>query len=290
MAWNRPSEEKKAEVEKRGGQRNVHLKGLVAGLIVVLGAAVAAWLLWPDAKRPLPTSTSASTSLIKEVTPQLGGTPQPQEEARPREKDAARVAANHETYVDENGVRRYRKGNGRVPDPDEFKNPIMITRTSCIPAFRHECESEIAMLITLEPGEPLVGEMDYRHMRQDFVAALSEEIEFSEDDTPYAREIKQAVIETKKELAERVRKGEDIVDILRDARQELQRGFAYRSEIDDLLNEQLQNPEATEEDLKTAVEAANKMLIDRGIVPVKEKSFLLRRKRIEQVRRQRTAE
>lgn len=56
-------------MKKRGGQRNVHLKGLVAGAIVVIGAAVAAWLLWPDVRRPLPTSTSTSTSLIKEVKP-----------------------------------------------------------------------------------------------------------------------------------------------------------------------------------------------------------------------------
>ena len=41
MAWNRPIEKK--EEQKRGGQLNVHLKGLFAGLIVVVGAVVVAW-------------------------------------------------------------------------------------------------------------------------------------------------------------------------------------------------------------------------------------------------------
>ena len=45
MAWNRPSEEKKVEGKGGGGQWNVHLKGLVAGVIVVVGAAIAAWFM-----------------------------------------------------------------------------------------------------------------------------------------------------------------------------------------------------------------------------------------------------
>ena len=58
MAWNRPNAEKKAEAKDRGGQWKVRLRGLVAACIVVLGAGIAAWLLWPDASAPVAEETA----------------------------------------------------------------------------------------------------------------------------------------------------------------------------------------------------------------------------------------
>ena len=49
MGWNRPSESGEAisrSLQKRSGDR-FPAKGLVAGAIVVLGAGIAAWWLWP---------------------------------------------------------------------------------------------------------------------------------------------------------------------------------------------------------------------------------------------------
>ena len=60
MAWNRPNAEKKAAAKKRGGQWKVRLRGLVAACIVVLGAGIAAWLLWPDASAPVRESADGT--------------------------------------------------------------------------------------------------------------------------------------------------------------------------------------------------------------------------------------
>ena len=293
MAWNRPGVSKQTDAALRRGEmpRPTIVRGLVAGLIVVL-FSLGAWLFCSRSGevQQIKTIHTDKSRRITEVT-NVVKVAQVEDEVVETTLARRSVRKEHlETYVDGNGVLRYKIGDGRVPQKDDFKNPIRINRTSCIPAFRHETESEIAMLITLEPGEPLVGEADYRHTRRDFVESLVDKIEFNEDDTPYAREIKQAVIETKKELAERVKNGEDIVDILRDARQELQRSAAYKDEIDDILREQLHDPEASDEDLKTAVEAANKMLTDKGIAPIKEKSFMMRRRKIGQARKLRAAE
>ena len=67
MAWNRPNAEKKAAAKTRGGQWKVRLRGLVAACIVVLGAGIAAWLLWPSA--PAPVRESADGTVDRKAKP-----------------------------------------------------------------------------------------------------------------------------------------------------------------------------------------------------------------------------
>ena len=66
MAWNRPSDTK---VEGKGGQRNIHLRGLIAGAMVVLGAGIAAWLIWPEGERTDETPSPQVRRRIREATP-----------------------------------------------------------------------------------------------------------------------------------------------------------------------------------------------------------------------------
>ena len=185
-----------------------------------------------------------------------------------------------ETYVDARGVLRYKNGNARVPNPEDFKNPIRIERSTGLPHFNHPVEDEIATLISVEPGETLVGEISYRGFNGDFVNSLLEKIEISEDDSEYDREIKQGVIEIKKDLAERIKNGEDLVQILKDARSELMRGAEYKAQIGELVHEQLLDPNVSDDELKDTIAAANKILESKGIAPIKETKFLRARERV----------
>ena len=185
-----------------------------------------------------------------------------------------------ETYVDARGILRYKNGNARVPNPDDFKNPIRIERSTGLPHFNHPVEDEIATLISVAPGETLVGEISYRGFDRDFVNSLLDKIEFSEDDSEYDREIKQGVIEVKKDLAARIKNGEDLVQILKDARSELMRSAEYKNQIGDLVHEQLLDPTVSDEELKDSIAAANKRLESKGLAPIKETKFLRARERV----------
>ena len=195
-----------------------------------------------------------------------------------------------ETYRDERGVLRYKNGNGRVPNPEDFKNPTRISTRGNVYEFRHPVENEIAALIMAQPGEPLIGEPDYSNMKQDFVNALIDKIEIDEDDSELDRELKRNVEEMKKELSERVKNGEDIVEIFKDARRELRASAEYKNSLGELLQEQLYNPEISDEDLASTIKAANKMLEAKGIEPIGETRFLKVRNRMLRAQERRRAE
>jgi hypothetical protein len=194
-----------------------------------------------------------------------------------------------ETYVDERGVLRYKKGNGRVPNPEDFKNPTRISNRGNIHEFKHPIENEIAALILTRPGDFLVGEPDYSNLKQDFVNALLHPIEIGEDDNEVDRELKKNVEEIKRELAERVKGGEDLVEILKDARRELRQSAEYKRNLDEIVQEQLYNPEISDEDLTSTFEAANKMLKAKGIEPMSEKRILRARSRMLRAQERRNA-
>ena len=73
MAWNRSSEDGSARTpvapRRTRSVRPTGVRGLIAGAIVVLGAAIAAWWLWPEGERAGETPAPRDAGLIKEVTP-----------------------------------------------------------------------------------------------------------------------------------------------------------------------------------------------------------------------------
>ena len=103
MAWNRPSDEK-AKVNARGEQRNVRLKGLVAGAIVVVGAAVAAWWLWPTGESAGEKSASRNEGHVRDA----GKKPAKKPASKSERAGENGNAATNETAVATNAVEMFR--------------------------------------------------------------------------------------------------------------------------------------------------------------------------------------
>ena len=295
MAWNAPQSGKMPQRNNANrGVRPLFLAG--ATLVAVAVVGFTAWLMSGGEKPPQKAEPPKvkKTSPIKTVAPDLETTkPVVKEEpASFRTNRWGEVVKRKkpETYVDERGILRYKKGNGRVPNPDDFKNPIRISSRGNMHEFKHPVENEIAALIMAQPGEPLVGEPDYSNMKQDFVNALIDKIEISEDDSEMDRELKQNVEELKKELAERVKNGEDIVEIFKEARRELRMSADYKQNLNEVILEQLYDPNISDEDLETTMQAANKMLEAKGIEPIGETRFLKVRNRMLRAQARRNAE
>lgn len=135
--------------------------------------------------------------------------------------------------------------------------------------FKHSADVELGNLLMVEPGDDLLGDTAgmYRGFNKEFDEALTEPIEYSDDDTPIQREMKQAVNELRKELKDRRAKGEDIEKIMEDTRNQLKELSLYRQELEDEVRK-LSTDDLTQTDYEDLVAAANQMLKERGIKPL----------------------
>ena len=149
--------------------------------------------------------------------------------------------------------------------------------------FKHRSENEIAALLTMTPGETLVGTPVYtKRFTDDFLKSLETPIIATEEDSPEDAELKRAMVETKIELKARIDAGEDLGQILLDTRREYQELARYKFMLQNEINEIKKNPDATIQDVEDFVTAANQLLEQKGIAPIKlspiSKRMLLRKK------------
>ena len=91
----------------------------------------------------------------------------------------------------------------------------------------------------------------------------------TKDDTEEVKELKQAVIDARKELKDRLDAGEDLTKVMRESREQMRELGLYREEIEEQVKNIIADKgDLTKQDLKDLVGAANKMLEDRGAKPI----------------------
>lgn len=272
-------------------------KGLIAGLVIVI-AAVGVWcFLAPKVEEPVETKEKKQ-SRITVVTPSPASSVVKTETPRP--EPAHWVTNRHgkvvqkkkpETYVDAAGVERYVKGNGRVP----LKNPEKylvksVVHPNAYPDFKHDSENEIANLLTIESGGMIFGDKEYdKRFEQDFVQALLEPIVISEEDSDEDRRIKENVEAAKHEIAQRIKNGENLADILTAERDEIRRLAQYKQQMEEIFHEQVSTGEIqTEQDLDDFCKAVNTALESKGIEPFKISGLMRRRLGLDRARNKKT--
>ena len=281
-------------VSANGGGKPALAKGIVAGVIVV-AAAIGAWyFLSPKEQAPV-EKKEKKTSKIAEATPAPAASVKVEE---PAPEPVQMVTNRHgkvvqkkkpDTYVDAAGVERYVKGNGRVP----LKNPEKylvksVVHPNAYPDFKHDSENEIANLLTIENGGMIFGDREYdKRFEQDFVQALMEPVEITEEDSDEDRRIKENVEAAKHEIAERIKNGENLADILTAERDEIRRLAQYKQQMEDIFHEQISTGEIqTEQDLDDFCKAVNTMLESKGIEPFKISGLMRRRLGLDRARNQ----
>ena len=288
---------RKPAVPKKSGKSPAVGKGLVAGLLVV-AVAVVAWYFLSATKTDAPEENkSKKQAKIAEVTP-VKAPPANAEEPKP--EPVQMVTNRHgkvvqkkkpETYVDAAGVERYVKGNGRVP----LKNPEKylvksVVHPNAYPDFKHDSENEIANLLTIESGGMIFGDREYdKRFEQDFLQALMEPVEITEEDSEEDRRIKENVEAAKHEIAERIKQGENLGDILTAERDEIRRLAQYKQQMEEIFHEQISTGEIqTEQDLDDFCKAVNTMLESKGIEPFKISGLMRRRLGLDRAKNQET--
>ena len=265
MPWN----QSKRTVEKKPKVR-INYKALV-GVGFVLLVSVIAWLMIPADENIENTESSSKTKRIattkklkekktlKATTNVVKQTKAKSE--KPKERPPQRVGEIRDGYRLLCDGTLHRVLGVVTNTPGKFS---IADKT-----FKHSADVELGNLLMVEPGDDLLGDTAgmYRGFNKEFDEALTEPIEYSDDDTPIQREMKQAVNELRKELKDRRAKGEDIEKIMEDTRNQLKELSLYRQELEDEVRK-LSTDDLTQKDYEDLVAAANQMLKERGIKPL----------------------
>jgi arsenate reductase-like glutaredoxin family protein len=118
----------------------------------------------------------------------------------------------------------------------------------------------------------------------DFKASLYEEPEFPDDDTPEEREVRNMVLDVKKELKAALDRGEDIAQMMNDAQDDLDRLVSYRDTLMRQLKEIKLDDKYSDDDIHDFITAANQMLKSQGLQELSTpnltyRQFMLQRRR-----------
>lgn len=197
MAWNRPTSNtgnatSSSRPSGRGKMPRLR-RGLLAGVIVVLGAGLAAWLLTNR------EATSASLQKkkrgrIREVTP--AAAPKCKQEAVDKPKKLHYWEQATTNGLSDWQIAKWR--NSRLPPPAITNTAAANRPPPEYAIFGTRAENEIAALITMPPGTMVVGTPEYgEEFKQQFLKSCETPIIIEKDDSDYVRQLKKDMIDLK---------------------------------------------------------------------------------------------
>ena len=136
--------------------------------------------------------------------------------------------------------------------------------------FSQSSDRRIERLMRVKPGQLILGTLTYNEkFVSDFLESLKTPIVFDEEDTEDDRAIKQAVIDARSDLKAAYDRGEDIVEIMNKTEKELHELATYRIDLRRLISEYRKSGEHSENDVKDYINAANIILRDNGMEPLR---------------------
>ena len=263
---------KRAHHAKPQGRKLVRTSRLVVVGLIAIACAVMTWL-WlslgkntpitpsrPTDQKPALISTVAHVTMPKKETSDIVPPKQPEKTKRFWQQPTT------------NGLTEAQQRIWKVknrPPPGITNNTSLVEAKPKYAIFNYNSENTIAAYLTITPGQTLVGCPIYdRKFTEDFLKSLQEPIIVSKDDDPETAALKRAMIETKIDLKARYDDGEDIGKILEQTHEELRQLSQYKQQIESVLKETIHSGDLTESELDIAIEAANKILNDKGIAPM----------------------
>ncbi len=238
--------------------------GLFAGLIIVALGSAALWWFAQGTKHqapsPAPSTKHQAPSTITPAKPAI-----PAEDPKiikpsgkkhpPRQLTVDRKSAVATPNIASNSlVITYGMVNGK----SIFKRPV----------FRHNSENLICAVLTTQPGLRIIDIPLGKRFEEDFANSLLDPIRIEDGDTPEEIELKQLMVDVKKELVERIKAGENLSDIITEARKDINKLAQYNEDVRHAYYEMRKNA-ADMTEVEEFRLAANKMLEERGLPPIR---------------------
>ncbi len=254
-------------------------RGLAAGVIIaVLGCAIAWFLTRDTVKQPEP---EVQKQKKEKVTTLPDVVIQTAEEVVAPITNVVEKKIDDDKYRDERGILRYKATGTRAYDPDRPTRKINLNmgkdgKPLYKPSpFKTRAENEIYRLIKIEPGETLFGERRYdEHFEAEYLKSLETPIVIEDEDDEDTVAAKKAMIAVKEEINERMKNGETLAEILTETKSELKRLADIKRMIRAELIESIKSGDCTEKDVENYLNAANMILEEKGIAPIKENAII----------------
>lgn len=281
MAWNRPTSNtvdatSSSRPSGRGKMPRLR-RGLLAGAIVVALGSAALWFFSGNEARQDAASTKGR-GRIKEVKPAVAPT-----NAVPAKPVDPREDYDHtKMYRDENGLLRWNTGC-IAPDPTRKVLPtLVVSRLESPHIFSNSFDRALNALLTRRPGSLSIAKRNYysESFQAAFIKSLTDPVKPNENDSPRTKQLKQAVLDAKKEISARIKAGENLGDILTEADNELKRLHQYQHDLRKQVNDLVKKGEYSTQDVKDLVAAANDMLEKKGLNPIREDSIIIENLRL----------
>ena len=300
MGWN-GSDGASAANNKNGGRgatrptnstvssKPPYRNGIIAGLLVVAVGVVVVMLVGRRDPTPPPEPVKEKPKAIAEAKPAVVTNKVAEAEPeKPVRRTKKGTPIPDKVHPDARGILRYPNGQ-RWVDPNDLH---IVEHPHKRRLFTHTSDNQIAIMLQLDPSKmmpQLIGKRrpyDQRFV-EDFKKALENPEVFDKNDTPEEAEVRKAVMEVKTELAERMRNGEDIAQIMNDTQKELDRLCQYQNELKKELRKIQYDENVSDDDYKDYVAAANKMLESQGLKGITMPKILTRQATIQRMKEHR---
>lgn len=261
-------------------RRSVVVAGLGAALVALIVAALVFWPSGgddPQSALKSPHKSAPMEGLAREKQPIVASETNQAPAAASSAAEAKPVAhaAAPETTAPEPQVTN-------APPSNVKKGYRIVERKAKKRLFHTMADVQISRILNTKPGQAVIGTMNYSLFAEQLKRALEKPIEIDENDTPEDIALKNAVRETREDLKRRMDAGEDIGQVMHEAETELRRMWNYRQNLHKELAATMRERKMSANDFRNYVDAANKMLQDRGIEPLKHPEFWCRRLQIEE--------
>ena len=208
----------------------------------------------PKTKPPSPPKTKTGGELpsesIQAETPPPQPPPPPSNDVGRVVKDAFGREFKIEAVVAPRGPRR---------------NGVEIIRDRRL--FVSNAENALDGIVNQEMGDRFLGDFDEKQFEKEFLAAMINKIEVTEEDNEDEARRKLEMIDMKKELFAAYKRGESIGEIVKNARDEINKAADLR---DNLIAElvEIKKSQASPQEIEDFYVAANKMLAEKGVRPL----------------------
>ena len=242
------------------------MRRMLAATIVVVIASVALYLIFKDNAKPETPKEPNKVRAVKELP-----TPTPRPKPAP---EVTEVRPEEPQELPPQKVGETRDGYIKLPNGTLHKVNGVITNTTAAAKgkyaiFAKRSDNEIAALLTIKPGSVVAGPAKFKgRFAKEFLESLKEPIVISPEDSPEDAQLKRSVMDVRKELKEAYDRGEDIEEIMTESRNEFQKLYWLKADLQQEIAKFRRGENVTDEDVDNFVQAANKMLEERGVAPL----------------------
>ena len=234
MAWNKPTSntvDATSSSRSAGRGKMPRLRrGLLAGIIVVLGAGLAAWLLTNGDDAPAQDTKRRARGTIKDVSPVADTTTVTRIRAvLPQDEEPEKLPEWKDEYLRDSAMRlKFSKliqartnESGLITERFSLPNGKTWRRvTEPPPIFENRCDMAIVRAVGEASGAPTppVPGLDDADLDQEFANSLLEPIVIKDDDKPEVAALKMIVKQTRAQIAEWIKAGDtrSVGEILQD--------------------------------------------------------------------------